>query len=139
MSNDKFMKQVFIEGRTHRIFKDRPVDESLLHRLYELAKIAPSSSNLCPMRISFVVSMQQKQKVIDAAAEGNKPKIESAPVVAIVAHDIRFTDHIEKLAPFMNASLRSAPNNMVSLRLALLRLAPIKLALSKCALLRLAS
>ena len=94
---------MFIEGRTHRIFKDRPIDESLLHRLYELAKIAPSSSNLCPMRISFVVSTKQKQKVIDAAAEGNKPKIESAPVVAIVAHDTRFTDHIEKLAPFMNA------------------------------------
>jgi len=103
MSNDQFMKQVFIEGRTHRIFKDRPIDESLLHRLYELAKIAPSSSNLCPMRISFVVSKQQKQKVIDAAAEGNKPKIESAPVVAIVAHDAKFTDHIEKLAPHMNA------------------------------------
>ena len=103
MSDDQFMKQVFIEGRTHRIFKDRPIDESLLHRLYELAKIAPSSSNLCPMRISFVVSTQQKQKVIDAAAEGNKTKIESAPVVAIVAHDTRFADHIEKLAPFMNA------------------------------------
>ena len=97
MSDDQFMKQVFIEGRTHRIFKDRPIDESLLYLLYELAKIAPSSSNLCPMRISFVVSKQQKQKVIDAAAEGNKPKIESAPVVAIVAHDTRFTDHIEKL------------------------------------------
>ena len=38
MSDDQFMKQVFIEGRTHRIFKDRPIDESLLHRLYELAK-----------------------------------------------------------------------------------------------------
>ena len=67
MSNDQFMKQVFIEGRTHRIFKDRPVDESLLYRLYELAKI------------------------------------ESAPVVAIVAHDTKFTDYIEKLAPHMNA------------------------------------
>ena len=64
MSNDQFMKQVFIEGRTHRYFKDSPVDESLLQRLYELAKIAPSSSNLCPMRISFVISKQQKQKVI---------------------------------------------------------------------------
>ena len=54
------------------------------------------------MRISFVVSKQQKQKVIDAAAEA-KTKIESAPVVAIVAHDTKFTDHIEKLAPHMNA------------------------------------
>ena len=105
MSDDQFMKKVFTEGRTHRIFKDRPIDESMLHRLYELAKIAPSSSNLCPMRISFVVSMQQKQKVIDAAAEGNKPKIESAPVVAIVAHDTRFTDHIEKCSESIGTKL----------------------------------
>ena len=103
MSNNQLIKRVFTEGRTHRFFKDIPIDESLLYQLYELAKIAPSSSNLCPMRISFVVSKQQKQKVIDAAAEGNKPKIESAPVVAIVARDTKFIDHIEKLAPHMNA------------------------------------
>jgi nitroreductase len=103
MKIHKLMKQVFIEGRTHRIYKDKPIDESLLYSLYELAKLAPSSSNLCPMRISFVVSKEQKQRVIDAASEGNKAKIESAPVVAIVAYDTRFLDHIEKLAPHINA------------------------------------
>ena len=99
MTSDRLLKQVFIDGRTHRVFKDKPINQSLLHRLYELAKIAPSSSNLCPMRISFVASKQQKQKVIDAAAEGNKSKIESAPIVAIIAHDTKFADHIEYLAP----------------------------------------
>ena len=103
MTSDRLLKQVFIDGRTHRVFKDKPINQSLLHRLYELAKIAPSSSNLCPMRISFVASKQQKQKVIDAAAEGNKSKIESAPIVAIIAHDTKFADHIEYLAPHMNA------------------------------------
>jgi nitroreductase len=103
MTSAQILNQVFIDGRTHRIFKDKPINQSLLYRLYELAKIAPSSSNLCPMRISFVVSKQQKQKVINAASEGNKSKIETAPVVAIVAHDKKFTDHIEKLAPHMNA------------------------------------
>ena len=103
MTSDRLLKQVFIDGRTHRVFKDKPISHGLLHRLYELAKVAPSSSNLCPMRISFVASKQQKQKVIDAAAEGNKSKIESAPVVAIIAHDTKFVDHIENLAPHMNA------------------------------------
>ena len=103
MIRDKVLEKVFIDGRTHRIFKDKPINKNLLYRLYELAKIAPSSSNLCPMRISFVASKQQKQKVIDAAAEGNKSKIETAPVVAIIAHDTKFTDHLEHLAPHMNA------------------------------------
>ena len=103
MTNDQLIKQVFEEGRTHRFFKDKPVEESVLHQLYEMAKIAPSASNLCPMRISFVVSVEQKKKVIEAAAEGNKPKIESAPVVAIIAHDTKFYDHVETLAPHMDA------------------------------------
>ena len=103
MTNDQLIKQVFEEGRTHRFFKDKPVEESVLHQLYEMAKIAPSASNLCPMRISFVVSEEQKKKVIEAAAEGNKPKIESAPVVAIIAHDTKFYDHVETLAPHMDA------------------------------------
>ena len=104
MMYDQLIKQVFEDGRTHRFFRDKPVDESMLRQLYEMAKIAPSASNLCPMRISFVVSEEQKKKVIDAAAEGNKPKIESAPVVAIIAHDTKFYNHLEKLAPHMDAN-----------------------------------
>ena len=103
MTADQWIKQVFIDGRTHRLFSDKPIEESRLHQLYELAKIAPSASNLCPMRISFVMSESEKQKVIDAAAEGNKSKIDSAPVVAIIAYDTHFYDHTEYLAPHMDA------------------------------------
>ena len=39
----------------------------------------------------------------DSPSEGNKPKIESAPVVAIIAHDTTFDKHIGKLAPHMDA------------------------------------
>ena len=102
MNNKNSIKQIFEDGRTHRTFTDKPIDESLLRQLYELAKIAPTSSNLCPMRITFVVSEEQKQKVIEAAAAGNRPKIESAPVVAIIAHDTEFFTYIEKLAPHMD-------------------------------------
>ena len=103
MTADQWIKQVYIDGRTHRLFSNKQIEESQLHQLYELAKIAPSASNLCPMRISFVMSESEKQKVIDAAAEGNKSKIDSAPVVAIIAYDTHFYDHTEYLAPHMDA------------------------------------
>ena len=103
MNSDQLLKQVFEDGRTHRAFIDKPIQDSLLFRLYDLAKIAPSASNLCPMRITFVKNAAEKQKVIEAAADGNKPKIESAPVVAIIAHDTTFYNHIKKLAPHMDA------------------------------------
>ena len=102
MNSDQWVKQVFEDGRTHRFFTDKAIGEGLLHQLYELAKIAPSASNLCPMRITFVQSENQKQKVIEAAAEGNKAKIDSAPVVAIIAHDTEFYNHVETLAPHMD-------------------------------------
>ena len=85
MTDDSFIARIFTEARTHKAFLDRPVEESTLRQLYETAKFAPSASNLCPMRISFVTSAEAKQTVIAAAANGNKPKVESAPVVAIIA------------------------------------------------------
>lgn len=103
MNSDQLLKQVFEDGRTHRAFIDQPVQDSALFRLYDIVKLGPSASNLCPMRITFVKSAAQKQKVIEAAADGNRPKIESAPVVAIIAHDTTFYNHIEKLAPHMDA------------------------------------
>jgi len=56
MTADQWIKQVYIDGRTHRLFSNKQIEESQLHQLYELAKIAPSASNLCPMRVSFVMS-----------------------------------------------------------------------------------
>ena len=103
MNSDQIIKQIFENGRTHRFFTDKPISESVLYQLYDMAKMAPSASNLCPMRITFVVSKEQKQKVIETAADGNKSKIESAPVVAIIAHDSKFYDHVEILAPHMDA------------------------------------
>ena len=48
-------------------------------------------------------SNKSKNQLMQQHGEGNKPKIESAPVVAIVARDTKFIDRIEKLAPHMNA------------------------------------
>ena len=103
MNSEQIIKQIFKNGRTHRFFTDKPISESVLYQLYDMSKIAPSASNLCPMRITFVVSKAQKQKVIETAADGNKSKIESAPVVAIIAHDSKFYDYVETLAPHMDA------------------------------------
>ncbi|MEK9557250.1 MAG: malonic semialdehyde reductase [Alphaproteobacteria bacterium] len=108
MTDDNLIARIFTEARTHKAFLDRPVEESTLRQLYETAKFAPSASNLCPMRISFVTSAEAKQAVITAVADGNKPKVESAPVVAIIAHDSRFHDHIGTLAPHMDADAYAA-------------------------------
>lgn len=106
--------QIFTQARTHRFFTDKPVSQDILHSLYELVKYGPTESNFCPMRLSFACSEEAKAKVMDAAAEGNKPKIATAPVVAILAHDLKFYQHIGVLAPHMDAeALAGRPAEML--------------------------
>lgn len=96
-------KQLFIEARTHRSFSPRGIDDSTLHEIYELAKFGPTANNYCPMRLTFVKSFQGKQKLIDVASEGNRPKIKSCPVTIIVAYDINYYKYIPLLAPHIDS------------------------------------
>lgn len=102
MTRPAFIDQLFSEARTHRFFADTPVEDAVLHELYEVVKFAPSASNTCPMRISFVTSEESKAKLMEAIGDGNKPKAATAPVIAIVAHDMAFYEHLDLLAPHLD-------------------------------------
>ena len=93
------IKQIFTEARTHRFYTEKPVDDSILHNLYEVVKFAPTASNTCPMRLVFVKSGPAKAKLMEAIGEGNRPKAATAPVITIVAHDEKFYQHLDRLAP----------------------------------------
>ena len=108
MIEQQVIAQLFVEARTHKAFLDKPVEEETLRQLYEIAKFAPSASNLCPMRIVFATSDEARQRVIEAAAPGNRQKIESAPAVAIIAYDSQFHQHVGRLAPHMDAAAYGA-------------------------------
>jgi 3-hydroxypropanoate dehydrogenase len=97
-------KQLFTEARTHRSFTSKKIDDSILHKIYELAKFGPTANNACPMRLTFVKSPEAKQKLIEVASEGNRPKIKSSPVTIILAYDIDYYKQIPLLAPHMNAA-----------------------------------
>src|SRR4051794_35827029 len=51
---DDSLDVLFREARTHSAWLDKPVDEALLRRAYDLAKMGPTSANMSPMRIVFV-------------------------------------------------------------------------------------
>ena len=108
MSNEITIKSVLTEGRSHKFFSDEPVAEDQLRALYDLAKFAPSASNGCPMRITFVTSAEGKEKVLQASMPGNVEKIRSAPVTVIIAYDMVFYDKYHKLAPQMDSPPKEA-------------------------------
>jgi len=97
------LAQLFTEARTHNEFFDRPVADELLTKAVDLAKMGPTSANQSPMRIVFVKSKEAKARLAPAMSEGNRAKTAAAPVVAIVAFDEKFFEHLPFLFPHADA------------------------------------
>jgi 3-hydroxypropanoate dehydrogenase len=75
------------------------VSDEQLHQLYALMKWAPTSANSQPGRFLFLRSAEAKEKLRPALSPGNVDKTMSAPVVAIVAHDIDFHERLPEFFP----------------------------------------
>lgn len=93
------LDQLFTEARTHNAWQDKPLEDELLRRLYDLTKWGPTSVNSQPMRLVFVKSPEAKEKLLPALQGGNVEKVRTAPATVIVAHDERFYDHLPELFP----------------------------------------
>jgi 3-hydroxypropanoate dehydrogenase len=106
MSNvlsDEGLDLIFRKARTHNVWLDKPVDDALLRQVYDLAKMGPTSANMCPMRIVFVKSKQAKEKLKPALDPGNVDKTMKAPVTAIIGMDVHFYEQLPKLFPHADA------------------------------------
>lgn len=90
---------LFREARTHHTWRPKAVPDTLLRELYEVFKFGPTSTNGNPCRIVFVRSQPGKERLIAALSPGNVPKLQAAPVTAIIAHDLRFFDKLPRLFP----------------------------------------
>ena len=96
--DDAGLDLIFRDARTHNVLTG-PVDETLLRRVYDVAKMGPTSANSSPLRIVFVQSREAKERLRPALSEGNLAKTMAAPVTAIFAHDSRFFEHLPRLFP----------------------------------------
>jgi len=99
IADDKSLDIIYRNARTYVAWQDKPVDDGLLMRVYDLAKWGPTSSNCCPMRLVFVKSKAAKEKLKPCLAAGNVDKTMSAPVTAIIAYDLEFYTKMDKLWP----------------------------------------
>jgi 3-hydroxypropanoate dehydrogenase len=106
---------IFRKARTHTVWLDKPVEDSLLMQVYDLARMGPTSANMCPMRIIFVKSPAAKEKLKPALDKGNVDKTMKAPVTAIIAMDIRFYEMLPKLFPHVDAKawFKDLPENVL--------------------------
>lgn len=101
--SDQGLDLIFRAARTHRAWRDEPVGDVLLQAIYDLAKMGPTSGNCCPLRVVFLRSPEAKARLKPALDEGNVAQTMSAPVTAIVAHDLLFYERMPRLAPHADA------------------------------------
>jgi 3-hydroxypropanoate dehydrogenase len=101
--NEEGLDMLFRKARTHRHWTDEPVDDALLRQLHDLFKLGPTAGNSCPARIVFVKSKEAKERLRPALDEGNVTKTMTAPVTAIIGHDLEFYELMRKLAPHVDA------------------------------------
>ncbi|MFE3021081.1 malonic semialdehyde reductase [Streptomyces sp. NPDC059256] len=92
---------LFTGARTANSFTDEPVPAETLRAIWELAKWPPTSANTNPLRVLFLRTGQAQERLIPHLAEGNRAKSTSAPVIAVLAYDTRYSEHIPRLLPFM--------------------------------------
>ena len=102
-SSDDALDILFRKARTHNAWTDRPVPDSLLHELYEVTKLGPTSANCSPARFVFVRTPEGKEKLRPALSKGNLEKTMSAPVIVLVAEDSEFYEKLPKLFPHADA------------------------------------
>lgn len=103
IADDNALDLIYRNARSHNGWQDKPVDDALLQRVYDLAKWGPTSSNCCPLRIVFVKSAAAKEKLKPCLAPPNVNKSMTAPVVAIFGYDMEFYEKLPVLSPKNNA------------------------------------
>jgi 3-hydroxypropanoate dehydrogenase len=90
---------LFHKARTQNGWLDRPVTDAQLREAFDIMKMAPTSANTQPARFVFLRTPAAKERLRPALSPGNLEKTMSAPVVAIIAHDVEFHENMSRLFP----------------------------------------
>lgn len=90
---------LFREARTASTFTDEPVSDEQIAAIYDLVKYAPTAMNTQPMRVLIVREGEGRERLLKHMSEGNRDKTASAPLVAVLAADTDFHDHLVTTFP----------------------------------------
>ena len=90
---------LFFSARSQNGWKTDEVSDDELRAAYDIAKWGPTSMNTQPMRIVFLRSDAAKERLRPAMAPTNVDKVMAAPVIALIAFDEAFHQHLPRVFP----------------------------------------
>jgi 3-hydroxypropanoate dehydrogenase len=94
---------LFNTARTRNGWLDKPLENGLLQKIWNLTRMGPTSANCSPARIVFVTSTQAKEKLRPALLRENVAKTMTAPTSAIIGYDMEFYERLPELFPHTDA------------------------------------
>ncbi len=97
--SDKDLDILFREARSHNFWTDEPVSTATVQAVYDLARWGATTANTCPARFVFLSSPEAKMRIKPHLIPTNVDKAMTAPVLAIIAHDLEFYEKIPQLFP----------------------------------------
>ena len=99
MLDDWTLNRLFRDARTHAAWTQSPVTDDDLRRIWDLARMGPTSANCSPARVLFLRTVEAKERLRPCLSPGNVEKTMAAPVTAILGHDTAFYDLLPRLFP----------------------------------------
>ncbi len=103
--SDEALDALFRKARSYNAFEPGNIPDAQLKALYDVVKWGPTTSNSQPQRILFLRSPAAKERLAPALSKSNRDKTMAAPVVAILAYDLKFYEHLGRM--FHNPAARS--------------------------------
>ena len=97
--SDDALDVLFRKARSFNNYTPEPVTDVELRALYELTKWGPTTANSQPQRVLFLRSAEAKERLSPALSSANRKKAMGAPVVALLAYDMRFFEHLPRFFP----------------------------------------
>lgn len=97
--NDQDLDTIFRAARTYNRWTEEPVTKVQLEAIYDLLRWGPTSANTSPARFVFVSSPEARAILAACVSEGNRIKVETAPVTVIIGMDRKFYERLPQLFP----------------------------------------
>jgi 3-hydroxypropanoate dehydrogenase len=90
---------LFRAARTANTFTDEPVSDEQMRAVYDLIKWGPTAMNTQPLRVVLVRSPEARERLVAHMSPGNQAKTRTAPMVAVLAADVDFHEHLPEVFP----------------------------------------
>jgi 3-hydroxypropanoate dehydrogenase len=85
--DDRSLDSLFRAFLPCRAWLDKPVSDTIIEAVWELAKLPPTSSDVYPARIVFVKSKAAKARLLPALAPADRAQADAAPVTALFGYE----------------------------------------------------